>query len=123
MKVFPEYFDFNQFEMARENQHSIKRPYINFYKTVTQFKFQEYSSNIKLQTVQWHRLIRAQINNYGYFEYLRHVRCLEVAEYFRQSLQLNAFFSYHKKYFPNEYYHSEYWRVSPHYDHVYVDKA
>ena len=23
MKVFPEYFDFNQFEMARENMHTI----------------------------------------------------------------------------------------------------
>ena len=30
MKVFPEYFEFNQFEMARENMHTIKRPYINF---------------------------------------------------------------------------------------------
>ena len=63
------------------------------------------------------------INNYGYFEWLRKVRSLEVAEYFRQSLQLNAFFAYHKKYYSNEYYHSEYWRVSPHYDHVFVDKA
>ena len=53
MKVFPEYFDFNQFEMARENMHSIKRPYINFYKTLgRELKFQEYSSNMKLQTLQ-----------------------------------------------------------------------
>ena len=51
MKVFPEYFDFNQFEMARENMHTIKRPYINFNKTLRGFKFQEYNSNLKLQTV------------------------------------------------------------------------
>ena len=37
------------------------------------------------------------------------------------SIQLNAFFAYHKKYFPQEYYHSESWRVSPHYDNVFVD--
>ena len=59
MKVFPEYFDFNQFEMARENMHTIKRPYINFGKTIN-FKFQEYNTNVKLQTVYWHRLIRAR---------------------------------------------------------------
>ena len=38
MKVFPEYFEFNQFEMARENMHTIKRPYINFGLTIN-FKF------------------------------------------------------------------------------------
>ena len=47
MKVFPEYFEFNQFEMARENMHTIKRPYINFGVTIN-FKFQEYNANIKL---------------------------------------------------------------------------
>ena len=34
MKVFPEYFEFNQFEMTNENMHTIKRPYINFGKTL-----------------------------------------------------------------------------------------
>ena len=34
MKVFPEYFDNNQFETTRENTHTIKRPYINFGKTL-----------------------------------------------------------------------------------------
>merc|ERR1712021_151322 len=121
MKVFPEYFDFNQFEMARENMHTIKRPYINFGKTIN-FKFQEYNANIKLQCVHWHRLIRACINVYGYFDFLKHIRCLEAVEYFRQCIQLNTFFSYHKKYYPNEYYHSEYWRVSPHYDSVFVNQ-
>ena len=115
--VFPEYFDFNQFEMTRENMHTIKRPYINFGKTIT-FKFQEYNSNIRLQSVYWHRLIRAGVNVFGYFDYLKHIRCMEAVEYFQQSLQLNTFFAFHKKYFPNEYYHSEYWRVSPHYDHL-----
>ena len=38
MKVFPEYFEFNQFEMARENMHTIKRPYIHFGATIN-FKF------------------------------------------------------------------------------------
>ena len=47
MKVFPEYFDFNQFETERENMHTIKRPYINFNKTLG-FSFQVYNSNIKL---------------------------------------------------------------------------
>ncbi len=86
MKVFPEYFDFNQFEMARENMHTIKRPYINFNKTLRGFKFQEYNSNLKLQTVQWHRLVRASINTFGYFDFLSKVRCIEITEYFRQSL-------------------------------------
>ena len=121
MKVFPEYYDFNQFEMARENMHTIKRPYINFGKTV-QFKFQEYNANIKLQCVMWHRLIRACINVHGYFDFLKHIRCLEATEYFRQCMQLNNFFAYHKKYYPNEYYMNEYWRVSPHYDSVFVDQ-
>ena len=120
MKVFPEYFDFNQFEMACENMHTIKRPYINFGKTVN-FKFQEYNTNVKLQTVYWHRLIRAGINVYGYFDFTKHIRCIEALEYFKQSIFLNGFFSYHKKYYPNMYYHSEYWRVSPHYDQVFVE--
>jgi len=47
MKVFPEYFEFNQFETARENMHTIKRPYINFGKTLN-FSFQVYNSNVKL---------------------------------------------------------------------------
>ena len=120
MKVFPEYFEFNQFETARENMHTIKRPYINFAKTLP-FNFQIYHSNIKLQCVHWHILIRACVNTYGYFDFLKNIRCLEAVEYFKQCLQLNSFFAYHKKYFPNEYYHSEYWRVSPHYDNVFVD--
>mgnify|MGYP003327377870 CR=1 FL=1 len=33
---------------------------------------------------------------------------------------LNNFFAFHKKYYPNEYYTSEYWRVSPHYNAVYL---
>ena len=75
MKVFPEYFDFNQFTMARENFFTIKRPYINFYKTLN-FNFQEYNANIKLQCVHWHRLIMACINVYGYFEFLKNIRCM-----------------------------------------------
>lgn len=106
--------------MSRENMHTIKRPYINFNKTI-RFHFQEYNSNIKLQCVHWHRLIRACINVYGYFDFLKHIRCIEAVEYFKQCIQLNSFFAYHKKYFPQEYYHSEYWRVSPHYDNVFVD--
>ena len=122
MKVFPEYFDLGQFNMTVENMHCIKRPYINFGKTVT-WKFQEYNSNVKLQSVYWHRLIRAGINTFGYFDYLKHIRCMEAVEYFSQSLQLNDFFAHHKKYYPNEYYTSEYWRVSPHYDHVFVQST
>ena len=120
MKVFPEYFDFHQFEMARENMHTIKRPYLGFSGSMG-FAYQEYNANIKLQCVHWHRLIKACVNTYGYFDMLKNVRCLEATEYFRQCLQLNSFFAYHKKYYPNEYYHSEYWRVSPHYDNVYVN--
>ena len=120
MKVFPEYFDFNQFEMARENMHTIKRPYIWFGGTLN-FNFQEYNSNIKLQCVHWHRMIKACVNTYGYFDFLKNIRCLEATEYFKQCIQLNGFFAYHKKYYPQEYYHSEYWRVSPHYDNVFVD--
>ena len=85
MKVFPEYFDFNQFEMARENMHTIKRPYINF-GDLMGFKFQEYNANVKLQGVHWHRLIRASINHYGYFNFLKNIRSLEVVEYFRQCI-------------------------------------
>ena len=118
MKVFPEYFDFNQFEMARENMHTIKRPYIGF---APDFNFQEYNSNVKLQCVHWHRLIGACINTYGYFEFLKNIKCLEATEYFKQCVQLNSFFAYHKKYYPQEYYHNEYWRVSPHYDNVFID--
>ena len=120
MKVFPEYFDFGQFETTRENMHTIKRPYINFAKTLN-FQFQCYNSNIKLQCVHWHRLIRECINTFGYFDFLKNIRCLESVEYFKQCIQLNSYFAYHKKYFPNEYYHSEYWRVSPHYNNVFVD--
>ena len=120
MKVFPEYFDFNQFEMARENMHTIKRPYIWFGGTLN-FNCQEYNSNIKLQCVHWHRMIKACVNTYGYFDFLKNIRCLEATEYFKQCIQLNGFFAYHKKYYPQEYYHSEYWRVSPHYDNVFVD--
>ena len=47
MKVFPEYFDFAQFEMTRENMHTIKRPYIGFHSTMN-FSFQEYNANIRL---------------------------------------------------------------------------
>ena len=100
--------------------HTIKRPYINFFKTIN-FKFQEYNANIKIQCVHWHRLIRACMNVYGYFDFLKQIRCTEAVEYFKQCIQLNNFFAYHKKYYPQEYYHSEYWRVSPHYDSVFVD--
>ena len=75
MKVFPEYFDTQQFSMARENFHTIKRPYINFYKTIN-FKFQEYNSNLKLQCVHWQRLLLACVNVYGYFEFLKQIRCV-----------------------------------------------
>ncbi len=74
MKVFPEYYDFNQFHMTRSNLHTVKRPYINFVKTLN-FKFQEYSSNIKIQCVHWHRLIRTCVNLFGYFNFLREIRC------------------------------------------------
>ena len=121
MKVFPEYFDFNQFEMARENLMTIKRPYINFAKTLN-FAFQEYNANIKLQCVHWHRMIRACINTHGYFDFMKNIRCHECTTYFQQCLQINAFFAYHKKYHPQEYYMNEYWRVSPHYNYVQVDQ-
>ena len=85
MKVFPEYFDHAQFELTRENFHTIKRPYINFGNTVN-FKFQEYNSNIKLQCVHWERLIRACVNVWGYFDFLKHIRCIEGVEYFQQCL-------------------------------------
>ena len=67
--------------------------------------------------------IRACINVYGYFGFLEHVKCLEAVEYFKQCIQLNGFFAYHKKYYPNEYYHSEYWSTSPHYDHVIIPQT
>lgn len=121
MKVFPEYFEFTQFEMARENMHTIKRPYIWFH-TGMDFQFQEYHANLKLQCLNFHRLINACVNTYGYFDFLQNLKCLEVSEYFKQCLQLNSFFAYHKKYYPNEYYQSEYWRVSPHYDSVHLDQ-
>jgi hypothetical protein len=35
-------------------------------------------------------------------------------------VQLNAFFAYTKKYYPQEYFTSEYYKVSPHYDSVFV---
>ena len=53
---------------------------------------------------------------------LKNIRCLEATEYFKQCVSLNAFFAQHKKYYPQEYYHNEYWRVSPHYDNVFVNK-
>ena len=118
MKVFPEYFDHAQFEMGHDNMHTIKRPYIGF---SMNFSFQEYNANMRLQCVHWHRLVKACANTEGYFDMLKNIRCLEATEYFKQCLQLNSFFAYHKKYFPNEYYHSEYWRVSPHYDSVFVE--
>ena len=121
MKVFPEYFDFNQFEMARDNMHTIKRPYIYFGSSLD-FNFQEYNSNIKLQCIHWQRIIGACVNTYGYFEFLKNIKCLEATEYFKQCVSLNAFFAQHKKYYPQEYYHNEYWRVSPHYDNVFVNK-
>jgi hypothetical protein len=31
---------------------------------------------------------------------LKNIRCMEAVEYFKQCVQLNAFFAYHKKYFP-----------------------
>ncbi|CAI2382147.1 unnamed protein product [Moneuplotes crassus] len=120
MKVFPEYFEFSQFSMARENQFCIKRPYINFYKTLN-FNFQEYNANLKLQCVHWHRLLMSCANVFGYFEMLKNIRCQETVEYFKQCLQLNTFFAYHKKYYPNEYFTSEYWRVSPHYESIFLD--
>ena len=119
MKVFPEFFDNNQFEMASENMFCIKRPYVNFSKTLN-FKFQEYNANIKLQCIHWQRLIKACINTFGYFDFLREIRCMEGAEYFKQCLMLNSFFAYHKKYYPNNYYHDQYWRVSPHYNSVFL---
>lgn len=99
MKVFPEYFDQYQFVLNRENMHTIKRPYINFYKTLN-FAFQEYNANLKLQCVHWQRLVFACVNVFGYFEFMKNIRCFESAEYFHQCLQLNTFFAYHKKYYP-----------------------
>ena len=74
MKVFPEYFEFTQFNTSKENHFWIKRPYINFYKTLN-FNFQEYNANIKLQCVHWHRLLLACMNVFGYFEMLKNIRC------------------------------------------------
>ena len=74
MKVFPEYFDFAQFQLAKEPSHTIKRPYINFGKTV-KFGFQEYNTNLKLQCVFWQKLIMHCVNHFGYFEFLKHIRC------------------------------------------------
>jgi len=120
MKVFPEYFDINQFSMVRENMHTIKRPYINFYKTLN-FKFQEYNTNIRLQCVHWQKIMQTCVNVFGYYEFLKNIRCLEVTEYFKQCLQLNTFFSHHKKYYPQEYFQSEYFKVSPHYDSIFIN--
>ena len=117
MKIFPEFYDMNQFTLAQENVFAIKRPYINFAKTL-KFKYQDYNSNIKLQCVHWNRLLMTCINQYGYFDMMKEIKCQEIVEYFHQCLQLNAFFGYHKKYFPNEYYYDKYWRVNPHYDEV-----
>ncbi len=48
MKVFPEYFDQYQFQMANKwTVHTMKRPYVNFFKTLN-FSFQEYNANIRL---------------------------------------------------------------------------
>ena len=122
MKVFPEYFDFCQFDMTRENMHTIKRPYINFGKTLN-FSFQEYNANIKLQCVHWHKLLKACVNTFGYFEYSKNIRCREVTGYFEQCVGLNAFFAHHKKYYPEQYYGSEYWRATPYHSHVFTGAA
>ena len=120
MRVFPEYFDQTQFQLASvEQAHTIKRPYINFHNTVN-FSFQEYHSNLRLQCVHWNRLVNACINTFGYFDFLKHIRCLESTEYFRQCLSLNAYFAYHKKYYSNEYFYDEYYKASPHYNDVLI---
>jgi hypothetical protein len=56
---------------------------------------------------------------FGYFEFLKNIRCTETIGYFQQCIALNTFFAYHKKYYPQEYYTSEYWKVSPHYDAIF----
>ena len=104
--------------IQREFAHTIKRPYINFYKTLN-FAFQEYHANMKLQCVHWHRLLFACVNVFGYFEFLKNIRCMETVEYFKQCISLNAFFAYTKKYYPQEFYTSEYYAVSPHYDSIF----
>jgi len=65
-------------------------------------------------------MIRACINTFGYFDFMKNIRCFEAVNYFQQCIELNTFFAWHKKYYPNEYYTSEYWRVSPHYNNVYL---
>ena len=100
MKVFPEYFEFQQFNRANyQMNHCMKRPYINFYKTLN-FAFQEYHANLKLQCVHWQRILQTCVNIFGYFDYGRNIRCSESSYYFEQCVQLNSFFAYMKKYNP-----------------------
>ncbi len=74
MKVFPEYFDTAQFFQAKQQRHMLKRPYLNFGKTLN-IKFQDYNSNLKLQCVYWHKLTQTCMNQYGAFEYKKNIRC------------------------------------------------
>jgi hypothetical protein len=74
MPVFPEYFDVPDFKLNVENAFIMKRPYINFGKTIN-FKWQEYNSNIKLQCVMWQSILFSCINIYGYFDFMKNIRC------------------------------------------------
>lgn len=120
MKVFPEYFDTQQFNRANYQMiHCMKWPYINFYKTLN-FAFQEYNANIKLQCVHWHRIMQTCVNIFGFTDYKRNIRCQEANWYFEQCLGLNTYFAYMKKYNPQEFFTSEYYKISPHYDQVFL---
>ncbi len=75
-KVFPEYFDVAQFLLPNmENHFSMKRPDISFGKSVG-FKWQEYNANLKIQCHLWESIMHSCINIYGYFEYLKHIKCV-----------------------------------------------
>ena len=74
MKVFPEEFDPSQLFLHYQQRHNLKRPYLNFGKTLN-IKFQEYNSNLKLQCVYWHKLLLTCLNLYGMFEYKKNIRC------------------------------------------------
>lgn len=117
MKVFPEYFDPAQFFHSSQQRHTIKRPYLNFGKTLN-IKFQDYNANLKLQCVYWHKLVMTCLNQYGMYELKKNIRCFEAQAYFEQCVQLNQWFAFHKKYYSHEYFYDRYFLADPHYDNI-----
>lgn len=86
MKVFPEYFDANQFIVPNYSSHfTIKRPYSNFAKSM-RLNFQDYyvfynyyynkiQSNLKLQCVIFDKIWDTCANQFGIKGALQRHRC------------------------------------------------